>query len=497
MALRYPVPAIVPTDSRPHPPPPRRRLVGWVRVTIPGVVGCFLLCMFGKAFVGDTFVLRTSSMEPTVVGRKSGGDRVVLSRLHTMLQEPERFDILLFQYPNNRATHYMKRLVGLPGEQLFIRGGDLWIGDAGWSGTLEDGVAQGRVTVIRKPPRVRDGLVRRLPVLHEDELSDFDSELFRRHCEVAEGGNTNWTPSDDHVRVTSQELSLVRLRREARDLLYDVVHPGNRNRPPTSVAGGKHQCGDLSFQLEARPEPGTECVVVEIVDTQANRRIRAEIAIEGGAGRTTLWIDHTRVGSCTDRLSTNSWTTVLFENVDDHIRLAFDGNEVMARDYGHQPATNGNEGQAPPSEVRFGIRSGEAQLRPLSLHRDIYYVAEGQTRFIIPNGHYILLGDNSASSADSRSWRRVAIRVARTGEVLHGDAQGVTPTSILLHDRNPWPEPDGTWTFADCIGNLHEFSAPHEWSEVGTWPTPYVKREWIIGRGMCVVAPMTRFSWLR
>jgi hypothetical protein len=67
----------------------------------------------------------------------------------------------------------------------------------------------------------------------------------------------------------------------------------------------------------------------------------------------------------------------------------------------------------------------------------------------------------------------------------------------MLHDGNPWAEPDGTWRFADRLGNIHTFQDPSEWDVVGTWPTPYVRREWILGRGMCVLWPLDRFTWLR
>ncbi|MAG54875.1 MAG: signal peptidase I [Planctomycetes bacterium] len=497
MALRYPVPPIVQGPAANPAPRPKRRAEGWIRITVPGVMICFMLCMFGKAFVGDTFVLRTSSMEPTIVGRRAGGDRVILSRLHTLLREPDRWEILLFRYPNNVRTHYMKRLVGLPGEQIFIRGGDLYRTDATWSGTLNDGLRLGRVAILRKPARVRDSLVALLPVIAEEELEDFDAELFRRHCEVVTGGEESWSTRDDHVVVEAGDLCLVRLRREARDLLFDVLGDPDRRTAPKSVGGGKYQCGDLSLRLEARPEKGTGCVVVEIDDQLAGRRLRAEIAVEGGRGRTTLSIDDVVIARSDVRLDADSWTDIGFANVDDRVRLLIDGDEVLVRDYGHATVETEAEEKAPASRVRFGARDGTVALRPISLHRDLYYVAEGQTRFLVPDGHLLFLGDNSASSADARSWKRVAVRVVETGEVLHGDVQGVTPTSILLHDGNPWQEPDGTWTFADLVGNLHKFEEQTEWRRIGTWPTPYVRRDWVLGRGMCVLSPISRFSWLR
>ena len=108
---------------------------GWVRVSIAGMVWFLVCAMFGKAFLGDTFVVYTSSMEPTVAGRPKRGDRVLLSSLHYRLEDPRRWDVTLFRYPNNHSTSYMKRLVGLPGEQILIRGGDLYLAPSDFTGS--------------------------------------------------------------------------------------------------------------------------------------------------------------------------------------------------------------------------------------------------------------------------------------------------------------------------------------------------------------------------
>lgn len=41
--------------------------------------------------------------------------------------KPRRWDIVVFRYPEEPSTVYVMRLVGLPGEELFIRDGSVWI----------------------------------------------------------------------------------------------------------------------------------------------------------------------------------------------------------------------------------------------------------------------------------------------------------------------------------------------------------------------------------
>jgi signal peptidase I len=37
-----------------------------------------------------------------------------------------RWDIIVFQYPEDPSTLYVKRLIGLPGEEIYIAGGKVW-----------------------------------------------------------------------------------------------------------------------------------------------------------------------------------------------------------------------------------------------------------------------------------------------------------------------------------------------------------------------------------
>ena len=40
---------------------------------------------------------------------------------------PKRWDLVVFQYPENPSTRYVKRLVGLPGETIHIEDGAVWV----------------------------------------------------------------------------------------------------------------------------------------------------------------------------------------------------------------------------------------------------------------------------------------------------------------------------------------------------------------------------------
>jgi len=487
-----------------YQPRPKRRAEGWFRTTIPATTMCFILCMCCKVYIGDSFVLHTSSMEPTMVGRRGGGDRIVISKLHTALRAPERWDVLLFRYPNNLTTRYMKRLVGMGGEQLFIRGGDLWISDHSWAGSLEDGRLRGRVTVVRKPAPTQESFLDMLPVVAAAELADFDESLWRRHCEVVEGESAAWAVHDaGHVSAHADAgPAVARMRREARDVILDARVPATRQHPSQPVAGGKHPVGDLSFRIDVRPRSPGAMIIVQVEDSVGGHVITAELTVnapppDGVSTRSRVLIDGRSLGTSDAGLSLDVWSSVRFDNIDDRVRLVIDGEPILVRDYGHPVVGADTEATLTGSRAGFGVLTGCADFRPVALHRDISYEAQGTTRFLIPEDHYVVLGDNTGASADSRSWKRVAIRLADSGEIMQGDAHGVTSSSTMLHESNPWMEPDGTYSFADRSGAIHSLQNRRKWTEVGILPSPYVRREWIIGRGVCVLWPLNRFSWLR
>jgi len=69
------------------------------------------------------FQVRGSSMEPTL----HDGQYLVISKLTYWIHPPERGDIIVFEPPNNPTDDYIKRVVGLPGEQVEIREGVVWV----------------------------------------------------------------------------------------------------------------------------------------------------------------------------------------------------------------------------------------------------------------------------------------------------------------------------------------------------------------------------------
>ncbi|MBQ8413283.1 MAG: signal peptidase I [Lachnospiraceae bacterium] len=83
-----------------------------------------LLCYFIINFVGCRSRVDGSSMEPTL----TDGDNLWVDKLSYVFGEPERFDVIIFNYDED--TTYVKRIIGLPGETVRIdQNGNIYINE--------------------------------------------------------------------------------------------------------------------------------------------------------------------------------------------------------------------------------------------------------------------------------------------------------------------------------------------------------------------------------
>ena len=96
-----------------------KEIFEWVKI----IVSAALI-----AFVLNTFIIANSevpsgSMENTIMT----GDRVIGSRLSYRFEDPKRGDIAIFRFPDNEKIYYVKRIIGLPGENVDIVDGKVYI----------------------------------------------------------------------------------------------------------------------------------------------------------------------------------------------------------------------------------------------------------------------------------------------------------------------------------------------------------------------------------
>ena len=77
-------------------------------------------------FVGQRTQVIGGSMETTL----SENDNLIVDKLTYRFREPKRFDIIVFQFQHEEDTYYIKRIIGLPGETIYIdEEGNIYIDD--------------------------------------------------------------------------------------------------------------------------------------------------------------------------------------------------------------------------------------------------------------------------------------------------------------------------------------------------------------------------------
>ena len=100
-----------------------------VREYFESLVIAVVLALFIRTFVVQAFKIPTGSMEPNLLI----GDHLLVNKLvfgpaltgveRTLLpmKEIERGDVIVFKYPEDPERDFIKRVIGLPGEQIEVR----------------------------------------------------------------------------------------------------------------------------------------------------------------------------------------------------------------------------------------------------------------------------------------------------------------------------------------------------------------------------------------
>lgn len=108
------------------------------RLKVPGTP-MDLQKALAEAYAGKRRELRFAAGEPILRGALESGDHLFVNRLSLCFAEPRRGDVMVFvtdglENPQGNGfggRYYIKRLVGLPGDELCIRGHKLYVREAG------------------------------------------------------------------------------------------------------------------------------------------------------------------------------------------------------------------------------------------------------------------------------------------------------------------------------------------------------------------------------
>ena len=436
------------SDSTPEFADPPGGLRTLIRQTVEFLIVLILGITVFRSFAAEAYIVPTGSMAPTLLGLHkevtcancryrfilgmddrgrsarpvcpncgqyaadssdavpSNGDRLLVQKFLFDLRSPRRWEVAVFQSTVEPTQAYVKRVVGLPGETIQIRDGDLYV----------DGrIARKNLAAIRA--------MRQL-VFDNDFLPD-DSDRFPRW--VFRRGRTRFSEASGWKAVGT---SFVHVPSKNDGNLVDWLD--YRHWDPDTARYGPirdfyayngadvrsdNLIGDLILDAMVSPGPDARNLVVRIngradsvfVTLPIDGPARPEVRRNGrfippeNAGKGLASTSTSISGTKPSRLEVAVVDRRLIVAVNG--RLAFD--PIDFNDFASGPGPFA-------SPISLGVQGGRLTVSNLKIYRDVYYtgtLADAPKRpfgvdtpYVLGRGEYFVLGDNSPVSNDSRFW---------------------------------------------------------------------------------------------
>lgn len=76
-----------------------------------------------RYYLVQPFYVKGASMEPNFYDQ----EYLIINEIGYRLGEPQRGDIVVFKYPRDPQEYFIKRVIGLPGEKIQIKNGEVYI----------------------------------------------------------------------------------------------------------------------------------------------------------------------------------------------------------------------------------------------------------------------------------------------------------------------------------------------------------------------------------
>lgn len=288
-----------------------------------------------------------------------------------------RYDLVVVEEPDTRAA-VVKRVVGLPGEELQLLDDDL----------IVDGA---------RPPRAITGVEDLTP------LADVRGEALANLLSLPVAG---FRLEAGRWFLPAGGRGVAGLRQPPQDgfLLAGGSFPGSK------------AVQDLGVEVEFSLDSGAAALELAIQEQGEEFVVRIE---DGGRTATLVRVTYTRTGSDRTRMATRtlpdavSHGRLFLTNTDLHLTVALNGELLFREPYG---AVAPRDIQGLPPDLNF-VRcsvggNGPLGIQRVRLGRDWVWIAAGThggaAGFHLSRDEYFVLGDDPHQSRDSRQYAAVS-----------------------------------------------------------------------------------------
>ena len=328
---------------------------------------------------------------PVPTDAQCQGNRIVINREVLSLRSIRRWDVVLFYSPDDGKLT-VKRVVGLPGETLEIRNGDI--------------VINGQIAV--KPLAVQRDM--RIPVLY----GRWETQLGKSPdtCEFAWLPTRN-TPHSGKRVMGEKNFPQYSLLATRYSQINGVTNQLCENQWRIEPPGGIFPVHDLMLEFDWQPEDSLPLCVRTCTD---NVMLNQTLATRNSQLATQHNGTYKVTVSLFDRqlLVAIDGVVIVDSPLDDAIQSLTDASPFALN-------LSENTGLS-LSEQEAAVKRQVANLR---VYRDVYYISDFRLQasgkhhepptpkpearspkpVTIPAGCYYVLGDNSGFSSDSRHWK--------------------------------------------------------------------------------------------
>ncbi|HEV7226189.1 MAG TPA: signal peptidase I, partial [Pirellulales bacterium] len=378
------------------------------------------------------------------------GDRILVGKLAYEVSDPRRWDVAVFKYPEQAKVNFIKRLVGLPDETVVIHHGDLSTTSKKLANgpinaqTIANMKQQGTLAIARKSPAKVQAMLQNVYdnsyPLPEPWFSKFPARWTvgpqsrgagwealdegRRFRTNGESSGDSWiayrhlTPSSKDWQTAMQTRELAKPIEIAPELITDF-YAYNTGRQSEFNRG--NWVGDLSLDCRMKADGSEGEALLALVEGGCVFECRIELA----SGQATFSIsqDPSFKATVSTAVRGPGSHQVEFANIDDQLFLWVDGAAIEF-DGRYGPLANLVPNDDDLLPARVGSRGAAVEFDQLRLRRDVYYISDRHrgfdvaqaepgsdeyqwvdgTAFWLGPDEFMMLGDNSPQSKDSRFW---------------------------------------------------------------------------------------------
>ncbi|MFN0205065.1 MAG: signal peptidase I [Planctomycetota bacterium] len=459
-----------PTSATAHP---------W-RENLETAAIAIVMALILKYFTLEAFQIPTGSMQPTLMGldarvtQISNGrqvpvstkifDRILVDKLIPFVRGPNRWEIWVFLYPLDRANRYIKRVVGLPGEELKIEHGDIKVRKS----------AAEEFRVARKPPRIQESMW--LNVWNND-----DDRKPSAYFDL-----TNFTEQNHTISAAGSA------KFATKKTIFDTYEDGYPEKVKPLLVTSQHEPDHnrvRDLRLTIRTTPSAEHQQLSMRLGWGGDALRVEIpGPSAGEGKLKITFNDREIASKEVKLKFGQENLISFARADEAAEVFINGESVARSEF---------ESTNTPGEnsVSLATEGGTLTIHSIELDRDVYYTnMQGFRSATIPEGNYFMLGDNSLASADGRAWMEKTIYLNSPVDGM-SKLVGGTRTSGASSDWNPrrfnMPGQPGIDIFRDEFGEEYRIGESTRRVDIARY---FVPADHFLGRAFFVFWPWPPFS---